>query len=169
MIASPGDVEKERAIAREVIHEWNDLHSAEKGIVLLPVGWETHTYPAIGDRPQAIINKQILRDCDLLIGIFWTRLGTPTGVAQSGTVEEIEEHIASGRPTMLYFSKLSARSMSIDEDQLAKVQEFKKTCRARGLIEDYKSRPDFKRKLTSQLSLAISRNGRYFTNKVWKI
>jgi hypothetical protein len=27
---------------------------------------------------------------DILMGVFWTRLGTPTGKAPSGTVEEIE-------------------------------------------------------------------------------
>ena len=61
--------------------------------MLLPVGWETHATPAMGDRPQAIINKQILAGCDLLVAVFWTRLGSPTGAAASGTVEEIEEHL----------------------------------------------------------------------------
>jgi hypothetical protein len=32
----------------------------------------------MGDEPQKIINKRILKDADLLVGIFWTRLGTPT-------------------------------------------------------------------------------------------
>ncbi len=106
MIASPGDVEKERQVVRAAVHEWNAVHSRDRAVVLLPVGWETHATPEMGDRPQAIINKQLLRDCDLLIAVFWTRLGTPTGVASSGTVEEIEEHLAADKPAMIYFSNV---------------------------------------------------------------
>jgi hypothetical protein len=86
MIASPGDVAKEKQLAREVVLKWNDLHSKQTKIVLLTISWETHSSPELGDRPQAIINKQVLKDADLLIGIFWTRIGTPTGKAESGTL-----------------------------------------------------------------------------------
>ena len=82
MIASPSDVNKERQIAREVINDWNLKNTEDKKIVLLPIGWETHSAPVLGDRPQEIINKQILDKCDILIGIFWTRIGTPTGDAK---------------------------------------------------------------------------------------
>lgn len=37
MIASPSDVAKERQIIREVIHEWNSVHSEDRGIVLMPL------------------------------------------------------------------------------------------------------------------------------------
>jgi hypothetical protein len=85
MIASPSDVSQERQIARNVIAEWNTVHSDRK-TVLIPVGWETHSVPDTGDRPQAIINGQLLKDADLLIAVFWTRIGSPTGGAPSGTV-----------------------------------------------------------------------------------
>ena len=42
MIASPSDVEAERAVIREVVAEWNAAHSVMRSIVLLPVSWETH-------------------------------------------------------------------------------------------------------------------------------
>jgi hypothetical protein len=79
MIASPGDVEAERAVVREILSEWNTVNSDKRQVVLLAIGWETHSAPEMGDRPQAIINKRVLRDCDLLIGVFWTRIGTATG------------------------------------------------------------------------------------------
>ena len=49
MIASPGDVEEERDVIREAVHRWNSLHSSSQGLILLPVGWDTDTAPAIGD------------------------------------------------------------------------------------------------------------------------
>jgi hypothetical protein len=45
-----------------------------------------------------------VRDCDLVIAIFWTRLGTKTPRADSGTVEEISEHANAGKPALVYFS-----------------------------------------------------------------
>ena len=41
---------------------------------------------------------------DILVGIFWTRFGSPTGIEGSGTVEEIKQFMQFGRPTLLYFS-----------------------------------------------------------------
>jgi hypothetical protein len=79
----------ERTIAREEIHRWNSLHALDTKIVLLPVGWETDATPDLQARGQEIINHQLVDTCDLLIGIFWTRLGTPTLAAESGTAEEI--------------------------------------------------------------------------------
>src|SRR6266542_3337212 len=104
MIASPSDVGAERQVIRNVIQEWNNAHAEDKNIVLMPVGWESHSAPTLGGRPQAIINKQVLADCDLLIAVFWTKVGTPTGKAVSGTVEEIEEHVKAKKPAMIYFS-----------------------------------------------------------------
>ncbi len=85
LIASPSDVTDERDIAVKTIQEWNDLNSAERQIVLLPLRWETHSAPEYGRRPQEVINRQVVDHSDLLVGIFWTRIGSPTGVADSGT------------------------------------------------------------------------------------
>jgi hypothetical protein len=159
MIASPGDVASERQIAKQVIHDWNDIHSLDRGTVLLPISWETHASPAIRDRAQAIINKQILGDADILIAIFWARIGTPTGVAASGTVEEITEHIAAGKPTMLYFSTAPVRQDSVDDDQFRSLKTFKKVVRDQnnGMYEEYESLSEFKEKLTRQLAQTIIR------------
>ena len=104
MIASPSDVPNERKIAREVINEWNTLHSSHRNIVLLSLLWEYNTVPASGQRAQGIINDQLLKHADLLVGIFWKRIGSNTGKAISGTVEELETHVNNGKPAMLYFS-----------------------------------------------------------------
>ena len=56
MIASPGDVAEERQVIREMIHEWNDINSARSKVMLTPIGWETHTSPELGVRPQKLIN-----------------------------------------------------------------------------------------------------------------
>lgn len=162
IIASPNDVEQERRIAREVIYDWNSLHSANTKIVFEPVGWETNSSPEMGDRPQSIINKQILKNADLLVGIFWTRLGTPTGKAESGTVEEIEEHIENGKPVMLYFSNQPVILDSIDREQYEKLSAFKNECKTKGLLHEYESLSQFREDFYRHLVRTVN-NNKYFT------
>ncbi len=161
MIASPGDVASERAIVRDVVYGWNAVHSGARKIVLLPVGWETHSSPEMGAPAQQIINRQVLDKCDLLVGVFWTRIGTPTEKHLSGTVEEIEEHIASGKPAMLYFSSQPVVMDTVDLDQIQRLKEFKQSCQSRGLYESYDSHAEFKGKFYRHLQLKVNEH-RFF-------
>ena len=155
LIASPSDVEEEREIAVRVIQEWNDLYSHTRQVVLLPLRWETHTAPDYGTRPQEIINRAIVDQCDLLLGIFWTRIGTPTGEADSGTLEEIERVANAGKPVMLYFSKIGIDPDKVNLDQMARLKSFKEQTYSNALIESYKSHIDFRDKLAKQLELKV--------------
>jgi hypothetical protein len=156
MIASPGDVPEEREVARGKIIDWNNIHSRSRRIVLLPLSWEHNTAPAMG-RPQEVINTQILTDADILVGIFWTRVGSPTGEAISGSVEEIEKHINSGKPAMLYFSNKPVMPSSIDPKQYEAVQHLKKEFQSKCLTSDFSSVSDFAEKF--QRHLAVQLNG----------
>jgi len=157
MIASPGDVSAERHMVRNVLNEWNHIHSEDRSLVLMPIGWETHSSPMMGGRPQAIINKQILGNCDLLVAVFWTRIGSPTGVAVSGTVEEIQEHRNAGKLAMIYFSAAPVRPDSVDEKQYAALKEFKQECYKKGLVESYDTLGEFRDKFSRQLTQTIIR------------
>jgi hypothetical protein len=159
MIASPGDVQPERDIVRDVVHEWNAVNAVRRGIVLLPVGWETDLAPEMGDAPQTIIDKRILKDADLLIGIFWTRIGTPTANYASGAVEEIEEHLAAKKPAMLYFSMAPAMLDSVDPDQYKGLKAFRDSCKSRGVYEVYNDVGDFRHKLATQLQITLNSDG----------
>ena len=93
-IASPSDVLLEREITRNVLEQWNSINSEREKIVLVPIGWETNAAPEMGRPAQDYINMDILDTCDVVIGIFWTRAGTPTRNAASGSIEEILKRIA---------------------------------------------------------------------------
>lgn len=156
MIASPSDVAAERNVIREVLTEWNNVNADSRRTVLLPVGWETHSVPEMGDRPQSIINKQILWGCDLLVGVFWTRLGTETGDYQSGTVEEVEEHLKAGKPAMLYFSDVPVVMGSVDDAQYSRLRQFRSDCMNRGLLESYSSVTEFRDKFYRHLQIKLN-------------
>jgi len=164
MIASPSDVSAERGIIRDVIHEWNTINSSARNIVLLPIGWESHSSPEMGDTPQNIINKQVLDKSDILIGVFWTRLGTPTNTYQSGTVEEIERHIESGKLTMLYFSSRPVELDSVDQHQYNELKQFKESCKARSLYESYDSLADFRDKVYRHIQMKLNEHDMFKTN-----
>lgn len=153
LVASPSDVIEERLAITQVIHEWNALNARETQKVLLPVLWETHSAPSMGDRPQGIINEKIVKGCDMLIGAFWTRLGSPTGKEDSGTVEEIKWFLDQKKPVMLYFSKAPVPQEKIDPDQLKKLRDFRSSIRNRGIQEEYPTVDSLKEKLTRQLTI----------------
>jgi hypothetical protein len=125
LIASPGDLGEERETATAAINAWNAQHALAEGVVLLPVRWETHARPQTGIRPQEAINIQLVHSADILIGMFWTRLGTSTGVAESGTVEEIDQFVEQSKPAMLYFSNRPVDPSRIDLKQHRKLKAFK--------------------------------------------
>jgi hypothetical protein len=155
MIASPSDVQEERRIIHEAIIAWNYINSQSEGIVLLPLTWETHSAPLLGDRPQGIINNQVLRHADLLVGIFGSRIGTSTGRAISGSVEEIEEHTAKLKPAMVYFSAHRASAGNLDANQLEEVNKFEEKCRKIGITGSYTSPVDLKAQFPHHLQIIV--------------
>lgn len=157
MIASPSDVAEERQLVRDAIYEWNAIHSKQFGVMLNPVGWETHVAPEMGGRPQEIINKRILEDSDILLGIFWTRLGTETGEYVSGTVEEISRHIASQKLTSIYICDRPILPSKIT-DQYQKLQVQIREWMPNGVLEFYNDLLTFKQKIKDHLSLHIQQN-----------
>lgn len=155
LIASPGDVEEERMAIPQIISDWNNNNSETNKVVLLPIKWETHSAPLLGDRAQGIINSQIVNSCDMAVGVFWTRLGSPTGISESGTAEEIEWFISNGKPVMLYFSSRSIDPKMLDIDQYKSLQEFEKKMRKIGLTGSYSNLADFREQLLRQLTINV--------------
>lgn len=125
MIASPSDLSGSRDTVEAAIHGWNTANSKNKQIVLLPWRWETSAVPTLGDRAQALINLQGVDDSDIVIALFGSRLGSPTGEAVSGTVEEINRALGQGTPIHVYFSK-GMLANDVDLEQVAAVRDFKK-------------------------------------------
>ena len=158
MIASPSDVEDERDVVRRELAEWNTIYSKPQAAVLLPIGWETHSSPELAGRPQEIINERLLKDADLLVGIFWTRVGSHTGKAISGSVEEIEKHLGAGKPVLLYFSEAPVHPASVVKEQFDALQEFKTWAMQRGLVESFASPEDFASKFRRGLALTLRDN-----------
>ena len=154
MIASPSDVAKERAKVVEALAEWNRHNTAERKCVFLPLRWEEDSAARMGCPPQETLNRQLCERSDMLIAIFWTRLGTPTEGFASGTVEEIEYHLKANKPVMLYFCDRDI-PMDTDRTQLEKLKEYRKSVENKALYHTFKRAADLKNLLLNQLRTAV--------------
>jgi len=130
-VASPGDVKRERAIAKKICDEINDGIASLKSLHLELVRWETHARPGKASDAQEVINKQILNSFDIFIGILWKRFGTPTKRAPSGTAEEIDKALAFHEkdpdfPILIYFNtKPYTLTSPKDAEQVSQVLTYK--------------------------------------------
>ena len=47
-------------------------------------------------RTQSILNRQLVDEADIVVGLFHSRLGQPTSRGASGTAEEIDRSVERG-------------------------------------------------------------------------
>lgn len=98
-------------------------------IVLSTLYWKDDVSLEYGDRPQEIINNQIVRSADFIIAIFGEKIGSDTGKFRSGTIEEINEIIKkSSKKVFVYFSNKPIDRNKIDEvsKNLQEIEKIKK-------------------------------------------
>jgi hypothetical protein len=155
LIASPSDVITERAVLTEVVEDWNSANSRSRAISLQAIRWELDAVPSVGDTPQHIINKQLVENADVLVVVFWTRLGTPTGGALSGTVAEIEHVRSHGKRVLLYFSDADIPHKH-DVDQFRLLKEYQKSLGDQALYQTFSGADDLRRRSSRDLARIVN-------------
>jgi len=155
MIASPRDVTKERQIVRDELHRWNSMHSTQTNSILQDKSWDTDATPDLKDPAQTVINRQMVNQSDLIIGIFWTRLGSPTFKSESGTAEEIERVKNNGKRCIVYFSEIPVAPSQIDLEQYERLKAYKERLKKQGLIDEYHTLNEFQEKIARHITKAI--------------
>jgi hypothetical protein len=138
VIVSPSDVGQIRDEVESCIQEWTNLNGFWWKVSLMPIRWETDAAPAVG-RPQEVINNQIIDPADVMIAIFRSKVGSPTGKEDSGTIEEIKRGIDQGKEVMIYFSSEDLSDEEVDPDQIEKLAIFKDWCKGKALYSSYES------------------------------
>lgn len=163
MIGAPSDINEEVDIVMNVIYGWNSINAETHKTVLLPLHWSISTYPSTGIHPQKAINQQVVNKSDLLICIFGAKLGTPTENAESGSVEEIEEHLKAGKPVMIFFKNI-ININDIDIEQISRLKKFKEKIGQSALYAEYTDIGEFKQILEKKLYLFI--NEKFIDNNI---
>lgn len=155
LVASPSDCDEERKLVPKVIRAWNAAHSSSHATILEPVLWELHARPELG-RPQKVINKQIVDNCDILIGTFRKKLGSPTGKAESGTAEEIEKFHRKGKTALIYFSSSSVAPNNLDPKEFRRLKDYRQKIGQKALYSTYKSFKDLEERLQKDLAKTMN-------------
>ena len=159
-LASPGDVAEERKLALQVL--WDLQHDVflRGHITLEAVAWD---YPSGGVPMQAAMSAQDAvtlsrgkpSDCDIVVVILWSRLGSPIKEAMyakpggdgyyTGTEWEYEDAWqaakAQGKPRLLLYRRTETPTFELDPankaavlekfEQLEKVNTFCEACHVR--------------------------------------
>ena len=153
--SAPSDVIAEQEIVAGVLREWNVQHGQDLGVRVELVHWRTHTYPATGKRPQSLINKQAFDRADLVIGVFWTKFGTPTGRYGSGTEEELRRGIAPGKGVMVYFSRIAPPKGKGRPLHFSKIEAFKRKLGKQALYWEFSGLDGFERDFRNHLAMGM--------------
>jgi MoaA/NifB/PqqE/SkfB family radical SAM enzyme/tetratricopeptide (TPR) repeat protein len=159
VIASPSDVQAEREIVPAVVDEVNAGVADERDLVLKVTRWERDAFPGFHrEGPQALIDS-ILRipECDIFLGIFWKRFGTPVADSKSGTAHEYKQAYEAwkqkGSPQIFFYFKEKPYAPKTNEEirQWGLVLEFKEHFPQEGLWWLYKGQAHFRELLRHHL------------------
>ncbi len=152
LISCPGDITSEISIIDDAVSQFNTQFSDALGISIRPKHWRKNSYAQSGGKPQALLNEQFVNDCDAAVAILWTRFGTPTDEYGSGTEEEVEIMLSSGKQVFMYFSDKPISPSQVDEENYKKVQAFREKYKDRGIYFTYSSDEEFKTLFFAHLS-----------------
>ena len=152
LISCPGDITTEISIIEDAISQFNTQFSDTLGISVRTKHWHKNSYAQSGGKPQALLNEQFVNDCDAAVAILWTRFGTPTDEYGSGTEEEVEIMLSSGKQVFMYFSDKPLSPSQMNEESYKKVQAFRDKYKDRGIYFTYSSDEEFKTMFFAHLS-----------------
>ena len=117
-ISSPGDCDQEKDAIKRAARAYNDVARTSSNLEVFAFDQRDlfSGAAAPGEYAQTVVNRQ-LEEYELYVGVWRERLGTPTPVASSGTMEELERALARLRRTrrpwiMAYFWAASPADFS---------------------------------------------------------
>lgn len=159
VLVSPSDVKEERDYAERVIEEINEVLAPTLELSLKIFRWESDTTPAFHARgPQGVIDFMAdITNCDIVLAIFWKRLGTPLDSGLTGTEHEFWKAYKSWqehrRPQiMTYFNRAPLQYLSIEEaDQIKALLEFRTRFPKEGFWTEYEGPAQFPHILRANL------------------
>ena len=143
LISCPGDVGDAIRVIENVVEAFNQKYNTTLNLGIRLRYWKISSYPQSGGKPQELLNKQFVEDCDLAVAIFKTRFGTPTDKYGSGSEEEIEIMLNAGKQVFLYFDDSPISPSNIDSEQYQKVKDFEEKYKTKGIYYSFKSLDEF--------------------------
>ena len=134
-LSSPGDVSRERQLAREVIDQLESERAYKDRLKLEVVAWDkpgADTAMPAQLEPQEAINEGLKKpsECDIVIVIFWSRMGTPLSEKyrkqggsryRSGTeyefIDAMNAPMDAGKPDVLVYRCLKEPKVGLKDPE----------------------------------------------------
>lgn len=157
LISAPSDVRTDDiAAVVGTVGRWNAIYGQQFGAVVVPTNWKQHSTASFGVRPQEALNEQLVDEADVVIALFWHRLGSPTGEAESGTVEEIEKAHESGAYVGVLRCRRDIPQEDLDTEQMENLKRFYDRIQDHALIGDYANESALREHVDAILNRAVS-------------
>lgn len=164
LISAPSDVESaDMHAVQQTINQWNfgvGRRFTPQPVTVIPVSWTANSYSVFGVRPQQTLNEQLVDHADLALVMFADRLGTPTGEADSGTLEELDRMLAAGKPVSVVRSEAprSSTGVSAAKEKLRLEEWLQHVYEGRtGLVSSYSDTRTLAVLVTNMLSEQATR------------
>jgi len=163
-VSCPGDVEAELEQLASVVQELNTILRAfvrHERVVVELVHWKTHVHADMTGSPQEVVDRQ-LGSYDIYLGVMWSRFGTPTDRAGSGTEHEFRaayegwEERRSPAKVLVYFCDQPITPATLDPEQLRLVMAFRDELKLKGLVKAYATHETFSSTVRPDLVLVLS-------------
>lgn len=159
LIAAPGDVpDLDMATVKRTVSQWNWNTGRPSNVTVVPVSWSEHAVAEFGDRPQEVLNGQLVDESDMALALFADRLGTPTGTAESGTLEEIDRLVEEGKHVSVLVNQ-SPRSLSGQAAvaEKGRLEAALTELRERAIVLPYTDQASLTGHLNNMLSMAAGK------------
>ena len=178
VVASPSDVQNERDSLEKIIKKVNDNNAHDWGLHLDIVRWESDAYAGFHiNGPQGLIDTVLkIEDCDIFIGIFWKRFGTPTKDGMTGTEHEFKEAYEAWKNNknnkphiMIFFNHKKYYPVNIKEsEQQTAVLKFRENFPQEGLWWPYNGINNFKELVEDQIIRYLRMNRQEIDHSIEK-
>lgn len=159
LVSAPSDIPQDDIDeVIDAVIRWNAIYGQGFGAVVVPTHWQRHSAAEHGSRPQASLNAQLVERADVLLALFWHRLGSPTGEAASGTAEEIQKAHENGAYVAILRCGRDIPQSGVDPAQITKLREFYDDVAPISLMLSYQDAAELSRHVDAILSRAVTRD-----------
>lgn len=155
LLSSPGDAAALCKVADGAIRAINRTHSATTGVELYPTDWRRDSRADSGAEPQALLNRQIVDDADIILAVFYQRYGTPTAGYGSGTEEEIRRGLGQGKTVLLYIWAPSAGFEPDDPEQFEKIGSLRDELGKAVMYKRFSNERELEQEVTHDLTRLV--------------
>ena len=153
----PSDISDELNSLKLVVDEINKTVGKQNSFIIQILNWNEDTYSLQGDDPQDAINQQIDDQYDLLVGLMWMRIGTPTKRDKSGTIEEINRALDNRKNFLIYFKTTPPSTLNdLVLEDIARINNYKKELSDKGVLyKEFSTISNFEKLLRLHLTNLI--------------